>query len=187
MFQDSSDAHADRATRNWGGISGLTGALCCLIVAIFAFYSPIEQSRKHMEPRFTLLTLGVDDLERSYNFYHRGLGFESQGIIGKEFEHGEVAFFDLRNGTKLALWSRENLAWDSNVKKGNPSATEFSIGYNTRGREEVDEIMALAQKAGARITKPAKETFYGGYAGYFQDPDGHLWEIAYNPKLIPAD
>lgn len=140
-----------------------------------------------MEPRFTVLSLGVDNLERSYKFYHDGLGLPSQGIIGKEFEHGEVAFFDLKNGTKLALWERDNLAWDSNLKKDKPSATEFSIGYNTRKKEEVDEVMALAKKAGAKITKPAQETFWGGYAGYFQDPDGHLWEILYNPNLIPQD
>lgn len=138
-----------------------------------------------MEPRYTVLTLAVEDLERAYHFYHHGLEFESQGIVGKEFEHGEVAFFDLKNGTKLALWARENLAWDATLKEDEPSATEFSIGYNTRTTEEVDKVMALAKSAGAKIAKPAQQTFWGGYAGYFQDPDGHLWEVLYNPNLIP--
>ena len=168
-------------------MSKLTGTLCCFSVLLFALTQEGEKHNPAMEARFTILTLAVQDLEKSYDFYHNGLGLESQGIIGKEFEHGEVAFFDLRNGTKLALWARDNLAWDSNLKMDKPSATEFSIGYNTRNEKEVDQIMALAEKAGARITKHAQKTFYGGYAGYFQDPDGHLWEIAYNPNLIPHD
>jgi uncharacterized glyoxalase superfamily protein PhnB len=140
-----------------------------------------------MEPRFTVLTLGVDDLERSFKFYRDGLGFPSQGITGKEYEHGEVAFFDLKHGMKLALWAREDLAWDASIAKENPAATEFSIGYNVRSKEEVDSIMELAEKAGAHISKPAQNTFWGGYAGYFQDPDGHLWEIIWNPQLLPED
>jgi len=140
-----------------------------------------------MESRFTILTLGVDNLEKSYKFYHEGLGLASKGIVGKEFEHGDVAFFDLKNGITLALYSRDNLAWDSQLKKSEPSSTEFSIGYNTRNESEVETIMALAKKAGAKIAKPAQKTFWGGYGGYFQDPDGHLWEIAYNPNLIPQD
>jgi len=140
-----------------------------------------------MEARFTILTLGVDDLERSYRFYHEGLGLESKGIVGKEFEHGEVAFFDLKNGMSLALYARDNLAWDSQLKKSESSSTEFSVGYNTRSETEVDTIMAQAKKAGAKIVKPAQKTFWGGYGGYFQDPDGHLWEIAYNPKSIPPE
>lgn len=140
-----------------------------------------------MESRFTILTLGVDSLERSYKFYHEGLGLASKGIVGKEFEHGEVVFFDLKNGMTLALYSRDNLAWDSQLKKNEPSSTEFSIGYNTRNEQEVDTLMALAKRAGAKIAKPAQKTFWGGYSGYFQDPDGHLWEIAFNPNLIPQD
>ena len=140
-----------------------------------------------MEARFTTLTLGVNNLEKAYKFYHEGLGLASKGIVGKEFEHGEVAFFDLKNGMTLALYSRDNLAWDSQLKKSEPSPTEFSIGYNTRNQSEVDTLMAHAKKAGAKIVKPAQKTFWGGYGGYFQDPDGHLWEIAYNPNLIPQD
>ena len=141
----------------------------------------------NLEPRFTILTLGVDDLEKSYKFYHEGMGLASKGIVGKEFEHGEVAFFDLKNGMILALYSRDNLAWDSHLKKGNSSSTEFSIGYTTRNEAEVDSIMEQAKKAGAKIARPAEKTFWGGYSGYFEDPDGHLWEIAYNPNLIPQN
>lgn len=140
-----------------------------------------------MESRFKILTLGVDNVEKSYKFYHEGLGLASKGIVGKEFEHGEVAFFDLKNGMILALYSRDNLAWDSRQRKSEPSSTEFSIGYNTRNETEVDTIMAQAKKAGAKILRAAQKTFWGGYSGYFQDPDGHLWEIAYNPDLIPQD
>lgn len=140
-----------------------------------------------MEQRFTVLTLGVDKLEKSYKFYHEGMGLATKGIIGKEFEHGEVVFFELKNGMVLALYSRDNLAWDSHQQKGAPSSTEFSIGYNTRSEAEVDSIMAQAEKAGAVIARPAQKTFWGGYSGYFKDPDGHLWEIVYNPGLIPKD
>ena len=140
-----------------------------------------------MEAYFTILTLGVDDLERAFDFYHHGLGFPSKGIIGQEYEHGKAAFFDLRYGIKLVLYSRTDLAWDSHLEKSAPSATEFSIGYNVRSQEEVDEVMATALKVGARIPKPAQATFWGGYAGYFQDPDGHLWEVAWNPHLLPKE
>ena len=146
-----------------------------------------KDNSKKMEPRYTILTLGVDDLEKSFQFYHEGLGLPSKGIIGKEFEHGEAAFFDLKNGTILALYARANLAWDSKLKQEKPSSTEFSIGYTTKNEAEVDAIMAQAEKAGAKISKPAQKTFWGGYGGYFQDPDGHLWEVAYNPNLIPKD
>jgi uncharacterized protein len=141
----------------------------------------------HMEPRFTILTLGVDNLERSLHFYRDGLGFPSQGIIGQEFEHGKVAFFDLKHGMKLALYPRADLGWDAKIEPGTPSATEFSIGYTVSNKTEVDRIMALAKKAGAKITKPAQKAFWGGYSGYFQDPDGHLWEIAWNPQLLPEE
>jgi uncharacterized protein len=138
-----------------------------------------------VKPGFTILTLGVDDLEVSLRFYREGLGWPSKGIVGQEYEHGEVVFFDLAHGMKLALYSRKNLAWDSKMEKETRSATEFSIGYFTQSKEEVDAIMTMAEKAGAKIPKPAQTAFWGGYSGYFQDPDGHLWEIAYNPQLLP--
>ena len=134
-----------------------------------------------MNPHITLLTLGVDNLERSVAFYRDGLGFSTKGIIGKEFENGAVAFFNLQSGLKLALWPRKSLAADSGLPMQPAGALEFSIGHNLSSQEEVDACMRQAEQAGARIVKPAQATFYGGYAGYFQDPDGHLWEVAFNP------
>jgi uncharacterized protein len=139
-----------------------------------------------MKPRITLLTIGVDDLERSLAFYKTGLGLPTQGIVGREFEHGAVAFFDL-NGVKLAIWRRDDLAHDAGLRKTPPSTTEFSIAHNVRSEGEVAEVMGQAARAGATIVKPAQKTFYGGYAGYFADPDGHLWEVAFNPALLPDD
>jgi uncharacterized protein len=140
-----------------------------------------------MQPRIAVLTMGVDNLERSVKFYRDGLGLETPGIIGQEYEHGAVAFFDLEGGMKLALWARANLAHDSTLAKTPPSATEFSLGHNVRTKEDVDAVMAQAKAAGAKIVKPAADTFWGGYGGYFQDPDGHLWEVVWNPQLLPKD
>lgn len=137
-----------------------------------------------MKPYITVITLGVDDLEKSVVFYRDGLGFPTQGIIGTEFEHGAVAFFDLHAGLKLALWSRENIAYDTGLPKAEQSPTEFTIGHNVNSKDEVDAVMNLAEKAGAKILKPAQDTFWGGYAGYFQDLDDHLWEVVWNPQLI---
>ena len=136
-----------------------------------------------MKPRITVITLGVDNLEKSLAFYRDGLGLPSKGIIGKEFEHGAVAFFDLQAGLKLAIWSRDDIAHDTNISKTPRSPTEVTIGHNVNSREEVDAVMAQAQRAGAKIIKAAGSTFWGGYAGYFQDPDDHLWEVAWNPQF----
>jgi catechol 2,3-dioxygenase-like lactoylglutathione lyase family enzyme len=138
-----------------------------------------------MKPRITLFTLGVDDLERSVAFYRDGLGFPTSGIIGREYEHGAVAFFDLEHGLKLAVWPRADLAHDTGLPQTSASSTEFSIGHNVNTRGEVDAVMEQARTAGAEIVKPARATFWGGYAGYFRDPDGHLWEVAWNPQLVP--
>ena len=140
-----------------------------------------------MKPRLTVLTLGVDDLPKAVAFYRDGLGWPTEGIIGTEFEHGAVAFFELQPGLQLALWNRADLAHDAGIARGPRSSTEVSLGYNVNSSAEVDAAMALARKAGAQIVKPAGKTFYGGYAGYFTDPDGHLWEIAWNPQLTVAD
>ena len=140
-----------------------------------------------MKPRVTLITIGVDDLERAFRFYHDGLGLTSEGIVGKEFEYGAVAFFDLQADLKLALWPRASIARDSGLALSGPSPTEFTLGHNVASRAEVDAVMRQAEQAGATIVKPAQETFWGGYAGYFQDPDRHLWEVAWNPQLIPQD
>jgi catechol 2,3-dioxygenase-like lactoylglutathione lyase family enzyme len=140
-----------------------------------------------MKPRISVLTIGVDDLERSLRFYRDGLGLQSPGIVGTEFEHGAVAFFDLQDGLRLAAWRREDLAHDCGLAKSQRSPAEFSIGHNVASEREVDAVMARAEKAGAHVVKKAQKTFYGGYAGYFQDPDGHLWEVVFNPQAIPRD
>ena len=134
-----------------------------------------------MKPAITLITLGVDDLERSLRFYRNGLGFPTDGIIGQEFEYGSVVFFELESGLRLALWPRASLAHDSGLPLGSRSPTEFALAHNVGSASEVDAVMVEAENAGATIVKAAEKTFYGGYAGYFQDPDGHLWEIAWNP------
>ena len=135
-----------------------------------------------MKPRITLLTLGVDDLERSLRFYRDGMGLKTEGIVGQEFEHGAVVFFDLQPGLKLAPWPRKSLAHDSGLTLAAPSATEFTIGHNVASQAEVDAVAAQAQRAGAVIVKPPHTTFWGGYAAYFLDPDQHLWEVAWNPQ-----
>lgn len=150
------------------------------------FELTVEMTRRLMKPRISLLTLGVDDLERSLTFYRDGLGLATAGIVGREFEHGAVVFIELEGGLGLALWSRANLAHDTGLQIAGRDATTFAIGHNVRTREEVDDVMAQAQRAGATIVKPAGNTFWGGYAGYFRDPDGHVWEIAWNPNRLPA-
>ncbi len=140
-----------------------------------------------MKPRITVITLGVDDLDKSLRFYRDGLGFPTEGIVGTEFEHGAVAFFDLQPGLMLAIWPRENIAHDANLSKTPHSPTEFTIGHNVGSKEEVDVVMEQAKRAGAKIIKAADNTFWGGYAGYFQDPDGHLWEIVWNPRMEITD
>lgn len=140
-----------------------------------------------MKPRISVLTLGVTDLERAVAFYRDGLGLPTAGIIGTEFEHGAVAFFDLQGGLKLALWAQGDIAHDTGLAQGAPCPTAFTLGHNVSSQQEVDEVMEQASRAGARIVKPAQSTFWGGYAGYFQDPDGHVWEVVWNPALLPSD
>ena len=140
-----------------------------------------------MKPRITLITLGVDDLERSLAFYRDGLGLATPGIVGKEFEHGAVVFIDLQPGLKLALWPRDSLAHDTGRPRSQRGAPGFSLAHNVASPQEVDAVMAEAAKAGAVVVKPAGATFYGGYAGYFQDPDKHLWEVAWNPQFDIKD
>lgn len=140
-----------------------------------------------MKPRITVLTLGVDDLDRAVQFYRDGLGLHTDGIIGKEFEHGAVAFFDLQGGLKLALWPRASIAHDTGLPQGMPNAGEMTLGHNVNSKQEVDAVMAQASEAGATIVKLAHDTFWGGYAGYFQDPDGHVWEVVWNPQWAEFD
>lgn len=134
-----------------------------------------------MKPRVTLITLGTDDLVRAVAFYRDGLGWPTEGIVGAEHEHGAVAFFDLQPGLKLALWPRTSLAEDAGITAGAADPVGFSLAHNVASKAEVDALMAEAKAAGGRIVKPARDTFWGGYAGYFADPDGHLWEVAWNP------
>lgn len=140
-----------------------------------------------MTPRITGITLGVDNLERSLKFYRDGLGFPTQGIVGTEFEHGAVVFFDLQHGLKLAIWARKDLAHEAKVPLGPSSATEFTLGHNVGSKAEVDTVIAQVKQAGAVITDPPHDAFWGGYTASFQDPDGHLWEVAWNPDWELAD
>jgi len=141
-----------------------------------------------VKPRLSVVTLGVDDLERALAFYRDGLGLATKGIVGTEFEHGAVVFFDFAGGLELALWPRASLAHDARVARSPASATEVALAHNVGTRTAVEELLARAERAGATITRPAHDTFWGGYAGYFQDPDGHLWEVAWNPKRpLPDD
>ena len=140
-----------------------------------------------MRPRISLVSVGVDDLERSLSFYRDGLGFPTKGIVGQEFENGAVVFIDLQPGLRLALFPRKHLSHDSGLPISPPATTDVAMAHNVTTRGEVDTVMAEAEKAGARVVKRQVETFYGGYAGYFQDTVGHLWEVAWNPEILPED
>ncbi|WP_353130063.1 VOC family protein [Parapedobacter pyrenivorans] len=137
-----------------------------------------------MKPRISVLTLGVADLERSVSFYRDGLGLATEGIIGTEYENGAVAFFLLQDGLQLALWPWASIAADTGLPAGGGTPGAFTIGHNVNSKAEVDQVIDQAAKAGAAIVKPPQQTFYGGYAGYFRDIDGHLWEVVWNPALF---
>ena len=140
-----------------------------------------------MQPRISVLTLAVEDLDRAVAFYRDGLGWATEGVVGTEFENGAVAFFDMGPGLRLALWPRASLAADAGLTLPPAGTTAMSLGHNVASRGEVDTVMAQAAAAGARVVKPAGDTFWGGYAGYFSDPDGHLWEVVHNPEWPPRD
>ena len=140
-----------------------------------------------MKPRITLITIGVDDLERSLRFYRDGLGLSTEGIVGQEFEYGAVVFIELQSGLRFAIWPRKSIAHDTGLSPDTKSPIEFTLGHNVNSKSEVDAVMNQAKMAGAVIVKPAHDTFWGGYSGYFQDPDGHLWEVAWNPQLTLQD
>ncbi len=135
-----------------------------------------------MQPRMSMITLGVEDLPRSIQFYEQGLGFPRYG------EEENVAFFKL-NGTWLGVYGREALAEDAGVDATGSGFRAFTISHNVASEEEVEAVMKQALEAGAGLVKKAEKTFWGGYGGYFSDPDGHLWEVAYNPFawIGPAD
>jgi uncharacterized protein len=134
-----------------------------------------------MRPRIHVLTLGVADLERSLVFY-RALGFESEGIIGTEFPGGTAAMFELEDGLILAVYGRKDLEHDANATFDAPGRGEFSIGHLVASREEVDAVLEAAQAAGAQLTEEPHDRPWGIYSGYFRDPDGHLWEVIWNPR-----
>ncbi|HKY49815.1 MAG TPA: VOC family protein [Candidatus Limnocylindria bacterium] len=134
-----------------------------------------------MEPRITLITLAVADLERSLAFYRDGLGWPTEGIVGQDIENGAVVFFELQSGLKLALWPRASLAKEARVDVDRHGPASFEVAHNVRSKAEVDEVVALATTAGAKVTNPPADRPWGGYSAHFQDPDGHLWEIAWNP------
>jgi uncharacterized protein len=141
-----------------------------------------------MQAKIIFVTLGVDDLERSVAFYRDGLGWQTEGIVARELHDeitgadGTIALFVLETGLLLALYERLNLAKDADVPPGPQSSTEFSLGVPAYSRDEVDRLLAQAASAGGTITAPAHVRPWGIYSGYFADPDGHLWEIVWNPN-----
>jgi uncharacterized protein len=139
-----------------------------------------------MRARIKVLTLGVDDLERSLTFYRDGMGLPTKGIVGQEFEEGAVVFFNLNDNLILALYPTLSLSKDAKIEATQSRLGAVSIGHVVNSKEEVDRVMRQAEQAGAVITDPAHDRFWGGYSGYFHDPDGHLWEVAWNPEWIMA-
>jgi len=135
-----------------------------------------------MKPRVRVLTLAVGDLERSLAFYRDGLGLPTDGIVGREFEDGAVAFFRLDGGLTLALYPAASLAEDAGISATEARLGAVSIGHLVGSRDEVDAVVRQAERAGAVVTDPPRERFWGGYSGYFHDPDGHLWEVAWTPR-----
>ncbi|HKS70067.1 MAG TPA: VOC family protein [Ktedonobacterales bacterium] len=141
-----------------------------------------------MQPRIHVITLAVGDLDRALAFYRR-LGLESTGLIGTEFAGdettpaGATATFVLHGGLILALYPRSDLAKDANIPLGPPQAGEFSIGHAVASKADVDALLAQAVAAGATVTDHPHDRPWGIYSGYFRDPDGHLWEIIWNPEF----
>lgn len=140
-----------------------------------------------MKPRIKVLTLGVSDLEKSLAFYRDGMGLPTEGIVGQQFEDGAVVFFHMGEDLILALFPTTSLARDAKITVTPVRLGAVSIGHIVKSKEEVDAVMKQAEEAGAVITDPARERFWGGYSGYFHDPDGHLWEIVWNPQWTVAD
>jgi hypothetical protein len=142
-----------------------------------------------MKPQINVITLAVDDLETAMKFYRDGLGLPSQGIIGTEFKgdatnpSGAIAFFELDSGLIFALYPRSEFAKDANRPQGTPNPIEFSLGCIVSSKEEVDALLQKAKAAGATITDHPHDRPWGIYSGYFQDLDGHLWEVIWNPKM----
>lgn len=137
-----------------------------------------------MKPRIHTITLGVDELEKSVAFYRDIIGWRTDGIVGAEFGDMAVAIFNMQHGSRLQLFSKLGLAKEANVQATHKSAVEFSLGYYVGAREKVNSVIEqIRERSPAAITKEPGETVWGGYNAYFQDPDGHLWEVVYDPKL----
>lgn len=134
-----------------------------------------------MEQRLSLITLGVTDLSRSRHFYETGLGWQPSSASNEQ-----VVFFQI-GGLVLALYGKTALAQDAHLPQEGTGFGGIALAYNVRQREEVDAVLAEAQTAGATILNPAQETDWGGYAGYFADPDGYPWEVAWNPHFPLLD
>ena len=138
-----------------------------------------------MKPRINVITLAVQDLQKSFEFYSKGLGWHSDGIIGAEIENGAVAFFNLSNGLVMALWPRESLLADAGLAEAQQAnTTTFSLGYNVNSKDDVDAAIDAAIKAGGTLVDAAQDRAWGGYSGYFKDIDGHLWDVVYNLELL---
>jgi catechol 2,3-dioxygenase-like lactoylglutathione lyase family enzyme len=141
-----------------------------------------------MEPRIHVITLAVADLGRALAFYREGLGLDSAGVIATEFAGdaenpaGDIALFHLDGSLILALYPRMELAKDAGVPYGPQKSGEFSIGHLVASEQDVDALLARAEAAGATLTGPPHRRPWGMYSGYFRDPDGHLWEIIWNPR-----
>ena len=140
-----------------------------------------------MRPRINVLTLGVDDLERSLAFYRDGMDLDTDGIIGKEFEDGAIVLFKMKDDLILALYPTASLAKDAKVTATKARLGAASIGQLVKSKADVDAVIRQAEQAGAIVTDPPHDRFWGGYSGYFHDPNGHLWEIIWNPRLSVAD
>jgi catechol 2,3-dioxygenase-like lactoylglutathione lyase family enzyme len=134
-----------------------------------------------MKPRIKVLPLAVADLDRSLAFYRDGMGLTTEGIIGQEFEDGAVVFFHMNDDLILAPHPAVSLSKDAKVSVTGARLGAVSIGHIVNSKEDVDAVIRQAEAAGAFITDPAHDRFWGGYSGYFHDPDGHLWEVAWNP------
>jgi uncharacterized protein len=146
-----------------------------------------------MKPSIAVITLGVNDLEQALAFYRDGLGLPTPGIIGTEFKgdethpSGAIVMFELQQGVILTLYPRTELAKDAREPLGGASSTEFSLGHLVRSKEEVDALIKRAEAAGATVTSQPHERPWGIYSGYFKDRDGHLWEILWNPQMLPQE
>lgn len=146
-----------------------------------------------MDARIDVITLGVADLDRAHAFYRDGLGLSSKGVIGTQWvgddvtPAGAIALFELRGGLLLSLYPRTELAKDANVPLGPPMPGEFSIGHLVSCRAEVDALLSQAEAAGANLTDQPHDRPWGIYSGYFRDLDGHLWEVIWNPRLLPEN